>query len=83
MQAELARIQTAVKAAHLAGLVVNAGHGLHYHNVQAIAALPEIHELNIGHGIVARALFVGLENAVREMKQIMHRSRLLSLNGRL
>lgn len=83
MQAELLRIQSAVKAAHQAGLIVNAGHGLHYHNVQAIAALPEIHELNIGHGIVARAIFVGLENAVREMKQIMHRSRLLSLNGRV
>jgi pyridoxine 5-phosphate synthase len=57
-------------------LVVNAGHGLHYHNVQRIAALKGIHELNIGHAIVARAVFSGLAGAVREMKQIMVQSRL-------
>ena len=57
-------------------LVVNAGHGLHYHNVQRIAALSDIHELNIGHAIVARAVFSGLAGAVREMKQIMQQSRL-------
>jgi holo-[acyl-carrier-protein] synthase len=53
------------------GLRVNAGHGLHYTNVQPIAAIPEIHELNIGHAIVAHAVFVGWEHAVREMKAIM------------
>jgi len=52
-------------------LKVNAGHGLHYHNVQPIAAIPEISELNIGHAIVAHALFVGWAEAVREMKQLM------------
>jgi pyridoxine 5-phosphate synthase len=72
---ELKRIQTAAKFAHEAGLIVNAGHGLHYHNVQAIAAIPELNELNIGHGIIARALFVGLETAVREMKQLMLQTR--------
>jgi pyridoxine 5-phosphate synthase len=50
---------------------VNAGHGLHYRNVQAIAAIPEISELNIGHAIVAHALFVGWDTAVREMKRLM------------
>src|SRR6218665_60150 len=56
-------------------LVVNAGHGLHYHNVQRIAALTDIHELNIGHALVARAVFSGLAGAVREMKEIMQQSR--------
>jgi pyridoxine 5-phosphate synthase len=55
---------------------VNAGHGLHYTNVQAIAEIPDIAELNIGHAIVAHAVFVGWENAVREMKAIMIQSRL-------
>ena len=58
------------------GLRVNAGHGLHYTNVQPIAAIPDIHELNIGHAIVAHALFAGWENAVREMKAIMVAARL-------
>lgn len=58
-----------------AGLQVNAGHGLHYHNVQEIAAIPEIIELNIGHGIVAHALFVGMKNAVAEMKALMLNAR--------
>lgn len=53
------------------GLKVNAGHGLHYENVQPIAAMPEISELNIGHAIVARAIFVGFKQAVQEMKQLM------------
>lgn len=57
-------------------LVVNAGHGLHYHNVQRIAALRDINELNIGHAIIARAVFSGLAGAVREMKEIMQQSRL-------
>ena len=51
--------------------MVNAGHGLHYHNVQPIAALPEIYELNIGHAIIARAAFDGLGHAVADMKRIM------------
>jgi pyridoxine 5-phosphate synthase len=57
------------------GLKVNAGHGLHYENVQPIAALPEISELNIGHAIVARAIFVGFKQAVQEMKQLMLEAR--------
>lgn len=50
---------------------VNAGHGLHYHNVQPIAAIADISELNIGHAIVSRSLFVGFESAIREMKKLM------------
>jgi len=65
---ELKRIREAVAHGLQLGLRVNAGHGLHYHNVQDIAAIPGIGELNIGHAIVAHALFVGWENAVREMK---------------
>jgi len=57
------------------GLKVNAGHGLHYENVQSIAAIPEISELNIGHAIVARAIFVGFKQAVQEMKQLMLEAR--------
>jgi pyridoxine 5-phosphate synthase len=73
---ELARIKLGVRAGMKHGLRVNAGHGLHYTNVQPIAAIPEIHELNIGHAIVAHALFVGWEHAVREMKAIMVDARL-------
>ena len=72
---EYTRIVNASRHAHQLGLQVNAGHGLHYHNVQAIARIPEIRELNIGHAIVARALFTGWENAVREMKQCMLNAR--------
>ncbi len=72
---ELARIVAAVRAAVDAGLRVHAGHGLHYHNVKAIAALPDIRELNIGHAIVARALFTGLGEAVVEMKRLMLEAR--------
>ncbi len=68
---ELQRVIDAAQFAHKAGLIVNAGHGLNYQNVQAVAAIPEINELNIGHGIIARAIFMGLEAAVREMKRIM------------
>lgn len=68
---ELERIRKAAAFAQKQGLVVNAGHGLNYHNVEAIAAIPGINELNIGHAIVAHALFVGLENAVAEMKALM------------
>ena len=73
--AELARIIEAVRTAMDAGLRVHAGHGLHYHNVKAIAALPAIRELNIGHAIVARALFSGLAKAVIEMKRLMREAR--------
>ena len=69
--AELARITDAVAAGVAAGLQVNAGHGLHYRNVQAIAAMADVRELNIGHAIIARALFTGLEEAVAEMKRLM------------
>lgn len=69
--AELDRIKTAVMHALDLGLVVNAGHGLHYHNVHEIAAIHGLEELNIGHAIVAHALFVGWDNAVREMKALM------------
>ncbi len=70
-QQELTRIKTAVKHATALGLVVNAGHGLHYENVGSIASIENIYELNIGHSIVAHALYVGLEEAVRKMKSAM------------
>lgn len=72
---ELERIIKGVKLAHEAGLQVNAGHGLHYHNTREIAEIDEIVELNIGHAIIARALFVGLKDAVSEMKKIMNEAR--------
>lgn len=72
---EFQRIRDAVQVGIQLGLKVNAGHGLHYQNVQAIAALPDITELNIGHAIVAHAVFVGWENAVREMKALMIKAR--------
>ena len=75
-QREIERIKLGVRAGASRGLRVNAGHGLHYTNVQPIAAIPDIHELNIGHAIVGHALFVGWENAVREMKAIMVAARL-------
>jgi pyridoxine 5-phosphate synthase len=71
---EYARIAHAVTYGHSLGLIVNAGHGLHYHNVEPIAALPGINELNIGHSIIARALFVGIEPAVREMRELIYRA---------
>ena len=74
--AELERVQQGVLEGVNLGLKVNAGHGLHYTNVHAIAAIPEIVELNIGHAIVAQAVFVGWQNAVREMKAIMTAARL-------
>lgn len=78
---EYDRIRRAVRTGVTQGLKVNAGHGLHFTNVQAIAAIPDIAELNIGHAIVAHALFVGWENAVREMKAIMVRARLEGIRG--
>ncbi|MCG9745565.1 pyridoxine 5'-phosphate synthase [Shewanella sp. Isolate8] len=68
---ELTRITEMATYAHGQGLVVNAGHGLHYHNVKPIAAIPELYELNIGHAIIARAAIDGLDKAVRDMKQLM------------
>jgi len=73
---ELERVKAGVAWGVQKGLKVNAGHGLHYTNVQAIAAIPGIVELNIGHAIVAHSVFVGWENAVREMKAIMTATRL-------
>jgi pyridoxine 5-phosphate synthase len=78
-QAELERIQAGVRAGMARGLKVNAGHGLHYTNVQAIAAIPEIAELNIGHAIVAQAVFDGWKKAVTDMKAIMLQARLGAL----
>lgn len=69
---ELAKVVQAVEHGLEVGLQVNAGHGLNYHNVQEIAAIPGIRELNIGHAIIARAVFVGLQPAVREIKRLMH-----------
>jgi pyridoxine 5-phosphate synthase len=71
MQKEFKRVREAAEYALSLGLTVNAGHGLHYHNVNLIAAIPGIEELNIGHAIVAHALFVGWDNAIREMKLLL------------
>jgi pyridoxine 5-phosphate synthase len=68
---ELKRVVDAAKYGHSVGLIINAGHGLHYQNVTAIAEIPEIVELNIGHAIVSRAVFDGLAMAVSEMKRLM------------
>ena len=73
--AELQRIVESVRLGEQTGLQVTAGHGLHYHHVQAIAAIPQLRELNIGHAIIARALFSGLGEAVREMKRLMLEAR--------
>jgi pyridoxine 5-phosphate synthase len=72
---ELDRVRTAAAFGASLGLVVNAGHGLNYHNVEPIAAIREIVELNIGHAIIARAVFDGLPRAVREMKDLMRAAR--------
>lgn len=72
---ELNRLIQASRHAASLGLTVHAGHGLHYHNVQPVAAIPEIVELNIGHAIIARAVFTGLAAAVGEMKRLMVQSR--------
>ncbi len=75
MQAELKKIAAAASYADDQGIKVNAGHGLTYHNVTPIAAIPEIYELNIGHSIVGRAVFDGLSKAVADMKVIMQDAR--------
>ncbi len=72
---ELERIQQAARYAASLGLQVNAGHGLHYHNVAAICRIPEIVELNIGHAVIARAVLCGLEKAVSDLKTMMQQAR--------
>ena len=72
---ELERIKRGAAFAHSKGLVVNAGHGLNYHNVKPIAAIEEFYELNIGHAIIARAAIDGLDKAVRDMKRLMLEAR--------
>jgi len=74
-QGEFRRIRGAVEYGNRIGLKVNAGHGLNYDNVGPIAAVPGIAELNIGHAIVAQAIFIGWEAAVREMKRLMTEAR--------
>jgi len=74
--AELERVKYGVLLGIRRGLRVNAGHGLHYTNVQAVAAIPEISELNIGHAIVAQAVFSGWEKSIRDMKALMTNARL-------
>lgn len=66
---EYARLVTGAEQAHAAGLVVNAGHGINYENVAEIRRLPHLHECNIGHSIISRALFNGIDEAVAEMKR--------------
>ncbi len=73
--APLARLAEAARQARGAGLAVHAGHGLTYHNVQAVAAIPEIEELNIGHSIVSRSILVGIEGAVSEMRALIAAAR--------
>ena len=72
---ELKKIIEAADIGHDLGLQVNAGHGLHYHNVREIAAIPHIKELNIGHAIIAEAMFCGLPAAVKQMKRLLLESR--------
>jgi pyridoxine 5-phosphate synthase len=72
---ELTRIMQSAKYAANLKLIVNAGHGLHYHNVKPIASIPEMHELNIGHAIIAKALFCGMKEAVKQMRQLMQEAR--------
>ena len=72
---ELERLRAAARQATALGLTVHAGHGLNYHNVGPVAAIAEIVELNIGHAIIARALFDGLAQAVRDMKSLMQAAR--------
>jgi pyridoxine 5-phosphate synthase len=74
-QRELHALTEAARLARQHGLHVHAGHGLNYTNVRPVAAIPEMEELNIGHSIVSRALFVGMERAVREMKDVIETAR--------
>ncbi len=70
--AEFERLRRGATLAHQRGLVVNAGHGINYVNIAEVRTLPHLHELNIGHSIVSRAVFGGVEEAVREMKRLMN-----------
>jgi pyridoxine 5-phosphate synthase len=70
-QEELAKLVAAGRRIRQFGMALHAGHGLNYHNVRPVAEIADMHELNIGHSIVARAIMVGLENAVREMKRLV------------
>ena len=75
---ELARIMQAAEFADYLGIQVNAGHGLDYHNTQAIAAIAQMRELNIGHSMVSRAIFVGLRQATVEMLELMQQARVMA-----
>lgn len=75
---ELSKLIEGIQYADRLGLKVNAGHGLHYHNVQPIAAIPQLFELNIGHAIIARAAFDGLGKAVADMRKLMQEARIQS-----
>ncbi len=68
---QLEKLTSAGRQIHEAGLVLHAGHGLNYQNVTDVAEIPAMHELNIGHSIIARAMMVGLQNAVRDMKDLL------------
>ncbi|RMH11623.1 MAG: pyridoxine 5'-phosphate synthase, partial [Gemmatimonadetes bacterium] len=72
---QLERLGSAARQARAFGLAVHAGHGLTYENVQPVAAIPELEELNIGHSVVSRALFTGMERAVREMGRLIREAR--------
>ncbi|RUO77369.1 pyridoxine 5'-phosphate synthase [Idiomarina seosinensis] len=74
-QQQLIKIRNAAEYADNLGIQVNAGHGLHYHNTLAVAQIECIEELNIGHSIIGRAVLVGLETAVRDMKEILNKAR--------
>jgi pyridoxine 5-phosphate synthase len=69
---EFERLHRGCEFAHRAGLVVNAGHGINYVNIAEVRTLPHLHELNIGHSIVSRALFTGVAEAVRDMRACMN-----------
>ena len=75
LEASFQVLENAVAYARKRGLIVNAGHGLHYHNTERVAAISGINELNIGHAIIARAVFTGLKEAVRDMRAILDRAR--------
>lgn len=81
VQHEVTRLRRAAAHAHGLGLAVHAGHGLTYENVVAVASIGEIEELNIGHSVVSRAVLVGMERAVREMKDIIREARHTALHG--
>jgi pyridoxine 5-phosphate synthase len=78
---EVTRLRRAATHAHGAGIAVHAGHGLTYENVAHVAAIGEIEELNIGHSIVSRAVLVGMEQAVRDMRDIIREARRVALHG--